>query len=183
MGVGNRVDKLVELTTFILLALGGVLADAGFHAGTSGRGWFFVSGLAFGLAVYVPLSYFVLHPLFVRLGSWRANFLVRQDARRASIPRRSKRSHFRKVISDLVSDAGLAVTGAWYGPIQGGGGVDVSAIVGAKIDNGRLHFTVSNDELGGDPVEGSRKHLILNWTLDGNAHQNIVKEDDEVHIP
>lgn len=60
---------------------------------------------------------------------------------------------------------------------------DVTSIVASKITDGRLEFSVSNGELGGDPIFGKAKELRLKVQINGQEQEIICREGERVSIP
>jgi two-component sensor histidine kinase len=64
-----------------------------------------------------------------------------------------------------------------------GRSADVTPIVVDRIRRHEKSMTVSNGELGGDPAEGQRKRLRLEFTLDGKPDVLLVDENETVVFP
>lgn len=74
----------------------------------------------------------------------------------------------------------LQVVSATYG--IPGSQKDVTSIVAAKIVDGRLDFTASNTEMGGDPAFGKAKKLRLKISVNGKEVEKVFQENDRVSI-
>lgn len=112
------------------------------------RWWFLAAGFCLVAAVFTWLSYFVVHPAFVKA-----------EARRAITLKQA-----RKTKAEARSPTGLAVHAALYGteerPDDWAG---VTEYVQAQIADGQLDFMVENELLGGDPAGGLPKVLRISY--------------------
>lgn len=183
--MGSRADKQAELATLILLALGAVLADAGWHS-VSGRGeWFFFSVLSFALAVFVPVTYFGLHPLFVALSRWRTSFLTRESAAPRRYPRKKRQARLAERHNDPES-SGLEILGAQYMASDGHGppvAWDVENRVRELVVNNKLAITVDNAQFGGDPWLNIPKILEVRYLFNGVEGIKTFKEGEVAVLP
>jgi hypothetical protein len=75
----------------------------------------------------------------------------------------------------------LRIIRAYYG-VQGRT-VNVSEILRERVREGMLRFIVSNNEMGGDPVPGVEKVLIVVYRYQGNETATAVREGDLLTIP
>lgn len=76
----------------------------------------------------------------------------------------------------------LMITKATYGDHEQGKAADFTAKVQAKVSEGKLRLVVWND-LFGDPAEGTRKELRVEFTLNGNPGSLKVAEGETLLIP
>jgi hypothetical protein len=61
--------------------------------------------------------------------------------------------------------------------------VDVTGILKNLVRSGPLETTVLNSMLGGDPCPGSRKTLVIKYTVGACSHTRYYPEDDKVTLP
>jgi hypothetical protein len=178
----ERSDRVVELATGGLVGIGAVLADSAYHEQKSGpRNWlFFASYLCFILAILIPLAYFGIHPLMVRLNRWRFEFVAGQRDRRASVERLRVESQTRSSsgVFELI-DARYVPKGESHVM----GGVVVTDIVASKIVDGHLDMLVSNEELGGDPGPNVPKELVVEWRRDVRKFITTFDEGNRATLP
>lgn len=60
---------------------------------------------------------------------------------------------------------------------------DVTGIVQGMVKDNRLAFVVTNDALGGDPLENVLKKIEIQYSLDGQLATISVAENDQVFLP
>lgn len=60
---------------------------------------------------------------------------------------------------------------------------DVTSRVQSYARNGSIDITVDNSSMGGDPAPGSRKSLLVSYTIRGRSQQARVNEGDRLRIP
>lgn len=60
---------------------------------------------------------------------------------------------------------------------------DVSGIIKSKIKDGKVKFTVNNDNLGGDPIRGVQKKLEVKYSYEDRIQNLIVDEDNMLILP
>ena len=78
--------------------------------------------------------------------------------------------------------AALTITSAVYGDLESKKTKDVTELLVPRVKDGGLRFEVNNDVLG-DPAEGSAKTLHVKFILNGTAHDVKTEEGDTVLIP
>jgi hypothetical protein len=61
--------------------------------------------------------------------------------------------------------------------------MDVAPVVRAKIQNGKLRITVSNQESGDDPVRDVPKKLEVTYSHDGTTYSKMVAEGETFSAP
>ena len=171
----GRTAKGVELTIGILLAGGGTLTDAAYHVAVASREpWFFFAWLCFIFAVVLALSYFGLHPLFVRLDHWRVETLTRYTVARVGPTRRLRRDDRRKL---EIIDAQYVAVG------EPRTTKDVTAVLqGALVDN-HLSVPVTNVRLGVDPLLGHPKVLNVRYRFKGKERLKVFQENETAILP
>jgi len=76
--------------------------------------------------------------------------------------------------------SGLQITRAQYG--AGTRMWDVTDRVRSQMRNNQLSLRVSNDTMGGDPAEGSRKMLTVWYTDHGRSAQATINEGDYLNL-
>lgn len=83
----------------------------------------------------------------------------------------------------LVNDSdqsGLHITRATYA--YGNRALDVTSRLNAQIRGEQLNIQVNNQSMGGDPAPGEEKTLTVNYTIDGQDGQRVVREGDSLHL-
>jgi hypothetical protein len=63
---------------------------------------------------------------------------------------------------------------------------DVTGILKAILaaaSTGRFQFTVNNDTLGGDPLKGIIKELLITYSYEGETRSITVREFEELSLP
>ncbi|MEO6120470.1 MAG: DUF3395 domain-containing protein [Terriglobales bacterium] len=83
----------------------------------------------------------------------------------------------------LVNDSdprGLHITRATYA--YGTRALDVTARLNDQIRGEQLNIQVNNQNMGGDPAPGEEKTLTVNYTMDGESGQRVVREGDSLHL-
>jgi hypothetical protein len=84
------------------------------------------------------------------------------------------------VISDKPSK--LVITKASYGDLPDGQKADVTEKVRQWVNSDSLSVVASNGNFG-DPADGVRKRLTVEYTLEGKAGTKTVDEDETLSIP
>jgi hypothetical protein len=79
------------------------------------------------------------------------------------------------------SALGLTIISARYGADTSW--VDVAERLQARIQNGNLRISATNDELGGDPAPSVRKSMEVAYTHGGQPHTKTVHEGETLSIP
>jgi hypothetical protein len=183
--VGSRADKITELATLILLTLGGVLADAGWHTSPS-KAWFFASWLSFGLAVLVPTAYFGIHPLFIALARWRTTFLSRESTMVTNRRVRRWGAPWRGRQHEQVKTSQLEILSAEYSADDGKGSPvawNVVDTVRAAVSGTTMTIPVTNAQFGGDPFMNIPKALRVRYRLHGVEGVKTFNEGEVAVIP
>jgi hypothetical protein len=80
-----------------------------------------------------------------------------------------------------LEDSGLRILFAKYG--ASGKFKDVTGLVAEKVKGGQLKVTASNENFGPDPVHGTPKQLIVEYSLAGNLDSKTAKENDLLSLP
>lgn len=75
----------------------------------------------------------------------------------------------------------LEIIRAVYG--SRGHQTDVTARLRMMVRNNRLDVVVSNDTMGGDPNEHSRKTLRVDYSLGNRRRRRTVNEHDRLVLP
>ena len=75
----------------------------------------------------------------------------------------------------------LTIQHAVYG--KNGKGSDVTNRVRSLMRNDSLDFKVNNTNLGGDPNEGTKKTLKLQYTYMGRRQNRTWNEGDQCRVP
>jgi len=78
-------------------------------------------------------------------------------------------------------DRGLHIMRAYYG--GAGHFVDVTELLRYAIRDGRLFFPVANRTMGGDPDPSVPKVLRVLYWHDGQRHQIVVPEHNDLQLP
>jgi hypothetical protein len=96
-----------------------------------------------------------------------------------------EQGHTLNIPSDADGDGPLVVVKATWGlPAQIPTlSADVTEKVKAAAKNNALTITASNDALGIDPAVGLTKELVVDYTVDGNAHSAKAQESQDLTIP
>lgn len=76
---------------------------------------------------------------------------------------------------------GLTIVSARYG--AGTAWMDVTGRVAARVQNGCLHISATNDELGGDPMPNTVKSMEVRYRHGGQEHSRTVQEGGFLSIP
>lgn len=77
--------------------------------------------------------------------------------------------------------ARLAIISARYG--ANGRFVDVTRIVRGYVRDGQLRMRVSNDTMGGDPLRGADKVLLVEFEVNGQRMRREFREDSDMFLP
>jgi hypothetical protein len=77
----------------------------------------------------------------------------------------------------------LEIQHAVYAAADGAGGLDVTAKVAGMVRDGQLSVAARNDVLGGDPASLHAKELRVDYTLNGQAGQATVQENETLTLP
>jgi hypothetical protein len=78
----------------------------------------------------------------------------------------------------------IAILSAKYG--AGDSYKDVTGIVksiSTAASSGRLSLVVNNDNLGGDPIKGIKKELVVTYSYAGKTYSINVREYEELSLP
>jgi hypothetical protein len=78
-------------------------------------------------------------------------------------------------------ERGLRILRAYYG--AEGQFRNVTEAVRSRVDDGRLHLRVDNDNLGGDPFPGVHKSLRVLYLYDGERRNIVVDEKTDLQLP
>jgi len=81
----------------------------------------------------------------------------------------------------LLDALSLTIRDARYGARDSW--ADVAGILRAKIQAGRLRVTVTNEELGGDPIVGVGKSLEVTYAVGAKVYDKKVHEGEILSIP
>jgi hypothetical protein len=89
--------------------------------------------------------------------------------------------------ANKMNSDSLTIHGAWYGDpdrLYGDDGCkDVSELVREAVEGCELHFEVTNDSCGGDPVPGVGKVLVVEYQAPGGpVSQMLAKEGGQIDI-
>lgn len=76
----------------------------------------------------------------------------------------------------------LKIAEATYQAIDGAGGRDVTDIVARIVEDDPTSLVASNAMLGGDPAFNHRKRLRVRYTIDGQAKEVAVDENQSVEL-
>jgi hypothetical protein len=79
------------------------------------------------------------------------------------------------------TDPGLRVLYAQYGANESY--QDVTSRVNANMSNNQVQIEVSNETMGGDPLENVVKELEVRYTVDGVEYQKTFPEGDTAQLP
>lgn len=77
----------------------------------------------------------------------------------------------------------LQIQRATYGDLPDGAATNVTAIIAGKVHDGQLDLTINNTTLGGDPADGIRKRLIVEYILNGHVGTIEVSENETLTLP
>ena len=81
------------------------------------------------------------------------------------------------------SDPGrVKIVKALYGDLPDGKARDVTRTVAAMVAKGKLSVAASNGPLGGDPAQGTRKKLRVDYSVDGATFSETVDESGVIAI-
>jgi hypothetical protein len=75
----------------------------------------------------------------------------------------------------------LAILSAKYG--ANNGWMDVAPVLRAKIKDGKLQISVTNEELGGDPTPGVVKKLEVTYVYRGQTYSKTIPETEMLSLP
>lgn len=148
----------------VAVAIGVMVVGVGMsiHTTTDGNpdGWFVIGGFLTGAAVFGPLLYFVIWPIYVAGSRWRARRLGAEPS----------------VLRFAVHSASFGLPDKLE---------DVTKAVNEKITpDHRLSFRASVAQLGADPAPGTVKRFWLRyWDASGEMHEIDVDEGDLVELP
>jgi hypothetical protein len=78
-------------------------------------------------------------------------------------------------------EGGLKIEEAKYG--AGVNMKDVTDILAKNVAHGQLKFDVCNENLGGDPIPGTEKQLIVTYLLAKRTLSKTVKEKETLRLP
>jgi len=174
----GRATKAVEILVFVGLAVTGLLVTAAVSVGT-GRspgdphGWAVAAGVVFGATVLVAILYFLVHPGFLALDKKRAEWINAARAGRPQLIPKTPRKRRGRRASSVPADfarAEYGASGAWN---------DVTAIARRAMGYGD-DLPVTNDTIGGDPIEGTPKVLRLTYE-DGSTRE--IPENGTLKFP
>lgn len=84
-------------------------------------------------------------------------------------------------IGSQTSTAALAITSARYG--AGAAWINVAERLQARIQNGNLRISATNEELGSDPIPNVGKSMEVEYTHGGQSHTKTVREGETLSIP
>ena len=79
--------------------------------------------------------------------------------------------------------AGLSITKAEYGQMPMKGVMDITDILQDKIHNGQLNEVAGNGLAGGDPIFGTVKELLVEYTIGGKPRSITVSENQRFSLP
>lgn len=79
-------------------------------------------------------------------------------------------------LESTIQSSTLKIISATYGR------VDCTENIREKIRNGKLMMRANNDIIG-DPNQGVKKELVINWDNEGNTATAIYKEGDIINLP
>jgi hypothetical protein len=79
------------------------------------------------------------------------------------------------------TNTGLTICSALYG--ADGNWKDVTSLLAAKIQGGRLRVPATNQELGGDPAPNVWKTLRVVYLQGGIEYSKILREDEILSLP
>ncbi|MDQ1390236.1 MAG: DnaJ-like protein C-terminal [Acidobacteriaceae bacterium] len=61
--------------------------------------------------------------------------------------------------------------------------IDVTEALRSRVNEGRLYLRVDNYTVGGDPLPEGRKWLRVLYWADGERHNVVVEEKNELRLP
>jgi hypothetical protein len=77
----------------------------------------------------------------------------------------------------------LVIKRAFFGAVSGNGGADITPVIAGMIKDGKTSVGATVGELGGDPVPGEIKHLVLDFELDGAPGTLTIDEFGTLIFP
>jgi hypothetical protein len=86
-----------------------------------------------------------------------------------------------KELARLEPPSGLVISRASYG--AGSTTKDVTALVKSKIAGGKISLAVSNASMGGDPLVGASKTLVVEYSYGGQKQVARVPEGQVLTLP
>lgn len=113
-----------------------------------------------------------------------ANIVVASTARdgNVSVTERNKLQQWMDRSSAVTSGCGeLRVLRATYG--GQGKFSDVTQRLQSQVSGGRLNVTVTNDNMGGDPIYGVVKNLYIRYVCGGRDIEKTIGEGNTLSIP
>jgi hypothetical protein len=78
-------------------------------------------------------------------------------------------------------ESDLAILSAKYG--ANNDWMDVAPVLRAKIQNGKLKVSATNEELGGDPAPGVVKKLEVTYLHSGRTYSKTLSETEMLSLP
>lgn len=91
-----------------------------------------------------------------------------------------------KWISTEVATPGtgtLVINKAIYGTEDGSTNRDVTSLLQKQIKENRISFAAQNRSLGGDPSNGKRKHLVVDYVYNGKTNKVTIAENQTFSVP
>jgi beta-barrel assembly-enhancing protease len=79
------------------------------------------------------------------------------------------------------STRGLRILSARYGAQQRF--TDVRQLLQDRVQNDRLNLQVTNASMGGDPIKGGKKALLISYEWAGRTYDTVVQESQWVTVP
>lgn len=172
----ERATKAIDTAIVLLLGAGTVLGGVGASLiGHSDAQPFFAACIGcFGFAVVLFGYHFGIHPAIVRLDEWRVSFLSKHRAGRSEA-RRSEPEVERPSPKLEIVSAVYGAANIWR---------DVTLHVRSQVGNdGVLTMAVTNDNLGGDPIYGFAKSLVIEYDAGFGPRRITHSEGDNVVVP
>lgn len=83
--------------------------------------------------------------------------------------------------SSTLNNDNLTILSARYGAKNGW--MEVAPLLRAKIEDGKLQVSATNEELGGDPTPGVVKKLEVTYSQDGRTYSKTVSESKILSLP
>lgn len=81
----------------------------------------------------------------------------------------------------LASKSDFTILYAKYG--VNNSWMDVAPVLRAKIQDGKLQISVTNEQLGGDPAPGVVKKMELTYLYNGRTYSKTISETEMVSLP
>ncbi|MBR5605674.1 MAG: hypothetical protein IKW70_04505, partial [Verrucomicrobia bacterium] len=77
----------------------------------------------------------------------------------------------------------LEIQKASYEAIDGTGSLDVTPLLSKLAEQGFIKLVVNNDNMGKDPTKDHKKHLKVNYTINGKPASVTIAEQDTLNLP